>query len=286
MAIKRKYGISLIVFLQLLVLITPMPFSAKPIGSDVLFQLPNDTPAPDFTLTDFVTNVSFSLSDFQGKVVILDLFATWCPPCVDAIPKIREISLSYSVNDLVIISIDIDSGEDEQLVEDFIEEHQMDWWVAFDNSSIVSNNYGSGYIPTLYVIDQNQIVTYSEIGFDFEEVLNTLDQLGIEPTLPISPNGSLGDLPFFGIVPTIFIVGIGFMVVFIIGAVIYGRYQQRKQREAYQVRYGFNQHQKIQTSTLDERAASRICPNCNRSSALKAKFCLYCGSDLREDSSW
>jgi hypothetical protein len=160
----------------------------------------------------------------------------------------------------------------------------MEWLVALDNNSVVSSNYGSGSIPTLYVIDQNQTVAYSEIGFDFKEVLNALDQLALEPIRSISLDGSLGDIPSLGIVPLIFIAGIGFMVIFIIGAIIYGRYQQKKQAEAYQASYGFNQQQRTQTRTVHERVAFKVCPNCNRSLSSKAKFCLYCGSDLRENS--
>lgn len=53
---------------------------------------------------------------------------------------------------------------------------------------MVSSNSKSVYIPTLYVIAKNQVDTYSEIGFNFGEVLNVLDQVGLESTRPISPN--------------------------------------------------------------------------------------------------
>ncbi|MHA2203970.1 MAG: redoxin domain-containing protein [Candidatus Hodarchaeales archaeon] len=276
---NNKGRLFLIVLLQLMIFFNTSSVIGKPNDTDVSSQLPVDTNAPDFSLTDILTNESFSLTDFQGKVVILDLFATWCGPCVEAIPNIREIFLSYSANDLMIVSIEV-SEEDVQLLQDFIQDHEMEWLVTLDNNSIVNNNYGSGYIPTLYVIDQNQIIAYSEIGFNFGEVLNALDQLGLEPTRPISPGGSLDNIPFLGIIPTIFIAGIGFMVIFIIGAVIYGRYQQKKQAEAYQARYGVIQQQRSQPSYDQERAASKVCPNCNGSLMSKAKFCLYCGSDL------
>ncbi|MFX0208615.1 MAG: redoxin family protein [Candidatus Hodarchaeota archaeon] len=279
---SRKKLLVFILFVQmLLLLINTISSTSNPMGSDVSSQLPDDTPAPNFSLTDIVTNDSFSLTDFQGKVVILDLFATWCGPCVDAIPKIREIYLSYSADELIIISIDV-SDEDEQLVKDFIYDHKMEWLVAFDNDSIVSTNYGSGYIPTLYVIDQDQVVTYSEIGFNLGEVLNALDHLGLESTRPISPNGSFNGIPSLDIIPTIFIAGIGFMVIFIIGAVLYGRYQQRKQAAAYQARYGFSQEQTALTGY--EKPGIKICPNCNQSVTTGAKFCMNCGSGLRHGS--
>lgn len=277
---NNKSRLMVIVLVLLMICFITKSVIATPIGIEVSSQLPTGTTAPDFSLTDIMTNESFSLSDFQGKVVILDLFATWCEYCVDAIPKIREIYLSYSAEDLIIVSIDV-SEENEQLVRDFIQNKNMEWLVAFDNNSVVGNTYYPGAIPTLYVIDQNQVITYSEMGFYFSEVLNALDQLALEPTRPISADGSL---PFLGIVPMIFIAGIGFMVIFIIGAVIYGRYQQKKQAEAYQARYGSNHQETTHTPTVHERDTFKVCPNCNQSLVLKAKFCVYCGSDLREDS--
>jgi hypothetical protein len=152
----------------------------------------------------------------------------------------------------------------------------MEWLVAFDNNSIVNTNYGSGYIPTLYVIDQYQTVAYSEIGFNFEEVLTALDQLGLESTRQISPNGSFNGTFDLGFFPTLFIVGIGIMAIFIIGAVIFGRYQQKKQLESYQTRFS-------QEPSAFRGYRIKICPNCSQSITTGAKFCLNCGSDLRQD---
>ncbi len=114
-----KGRILLIILLQLMIFFNTSSVIGKPNDTEVSSQLPVDTNAPDFSLTDIVTNESFSLTDFQGKVVILDLFATWCGPCVEAIPNIREIYLSYSANDLMIVSIDV-SEEDVELLRDFI----------------------------------------------------------------------------------------------------------------------------------------------------------------------
>jgi thiol-disulfide isomerase/thioredoxin len=123
------------------------------------------------------TNESISLSDFHGKVVILDLFATWCGPCIAAMPYIYAILYSYDPTDLVILSVDIDSRESQQLVKSFALENNMAWIVAMDNSSIVSSYYGTGYIPTMYIINQTGFVHYQEIGFDYDTIMMALDQL-------------------------------------------------------------------------------------------------------------
>jgi len=274
---KRRKSLLFITFIHILVFSNIIASISKPDEYSQQEPPQEDTPAPNFYLTDIVTKVPFSLTDFQGKVVILDLFATWCSPCIQAIPKIREIYQSYSSDELAIISVDVDVG-DHELSEDFIQEHSMEWFVAFDNDSVVNNNYGTGAIPTLYVIDYNQVIAYSEIGFDFTAVLNALDQLGLEPTSPISPNNSF--IPSLGIVPLIFLVGIGLLMVFIIGTVIYGRLQQKRQVVRYH-RYGYNHQQRILAPNGHENPDFKVCPICNFTLPFKAKFCMSCGSDLR-----
>jgi thiol-disulfide isomerase/thioredoxin len=133
--------------------------------------------APNFTVQNVLTNESLSLSDFYGKVVILDLFATWCQPCIEAMPFIYEILFSYNPSDLAIISIDVDSRESLELIKSFAKEYNMAWYVTMDNENIVDSNYGTGYIPTMYIINQTGYVHYQEIGFNYDEVIASLNQL-------------------------------------------------------------------------------------------------------------
>jgi thiol-disulfide isomerase/thioredoxin len=135
--------------------------------------------APNFDIVDIETNTSSQLSDYLGKVLILDLFATWCGPCIDAIPYIKRIQNSYSASDLQIISIDIDHSESYDKVKAFSQKYKMSWIVSLDESNM-SEDYGSGAIPTMYIINQTGYITYSEVGFNYYGVINALDQL-IDP---------------------------------------------------------------------------------------------------------
>ncbi len=154
-------------------------FILFPITSDSMKASKNDLPigaqAVDFTLTSIPDNITFSLSDFRGKIILLDLFATWCGPCKTALPYINRIAHSYE--DLIVISIDIDSDETEEQVLEFKNEFNMTWIVALDNNSGVWSNYGTGYIPTMYVINQTGFVHYQEIGFDNDNVILAINQL-------------------------------------------------------------------------------------------------------------
>ena len=162
----------------------------------------------------------------------------------------------------------------------------MEWLVALDSNSIIDSNYGSDYVPTMYIIDKNQTVAYSEIGFYFEEVINTFDLLSLEPITPLPSYTSsevydTGDIldTFIGVI----LVGMGIVVILTISIVVYVRHQQKKKAELYRVSYlAYNQQQKTQMSSAHEKTFHGICPKCGQLRELNSKFCVYCGSDFRK----
>lgn len=112
-------------------------------------------------LTDIDGN-KFSLEDFRGKVLILDLFATWCQPCLQQIPQLAEIYGKYDHDKVVIISISSPSDNEEHLRQ-FRDEHQMSWRVARDTAGVF-DKYNVVYIPTIVILDQNGAVYYINEG--------------------------------------------------------------------------------------------------------------------------
>ncbi len=263
-----------------MIFVNTRPVFTNPISTTDFSQLPSGTTAPNFNLTDIMTSETFSLSDFEGKTVILDLFTTRCGACVQAIPRIRDIYQSYSTEDLIIISIDLDTSESEEILRDFILEHEMEWLVALDYNSVIDSNYGSEYVPTMYIIDKSQTVAYSEIGFNFEEVINTLDQLSLEPINPLPSYTTSSD--FLNLFIGVIIVGMGIVVIFTISIVLYVRNQQKKKAELYRAsQLTFNQQQRAKLSSAHEGSFSDICPKCGQLRELNAKFCVSCGSDFR-----
>ncbi|MCG3221672.1 MAG: TlpA family protein disulfide reductase, partial [Candidatus Heimdallarchaeota archaeon] len=125
--------------------------------------------APDFTVQDVDSGSSSYLSDFRGRVVVLDLFATWCTPCKVALPYLREIYTEYSDNIVQIISIDIDNSESQSLVSQFRKDENMDWIVSLDPGGSINSAYGTETIPTFYIIDQQGEIQWSATGFSAEE---------------------------------------------------------------------------------------------------------------------
>jgi len=140
----------------------------------VLFMLPVGCTiaqeiAPNFTLTD-IDGTEFSLSDYRGRVVLLDFFATWCGPCVAEIPHLKSLHEKFG-EDLIIISISVSPSSDTvEKLQEFRQEHGIDWIIARDTIEI-SNEYDVQFIPTLVIIDQEGYIQHRHVGLTDESVL-------------------------------------------------------------------------------------------------------------------
>ena len=115
--------------------------------------------APDFEV-ETLDGETFRLSDCRGKVVYLNIWATWCPPCVAEIPFIQALSEAHP-DDLVVIGV---SMEPEQDVRDFVAENGLTYSFAIDDGSIGGVLYPTYYIPNSVFIDPNGVITSMETG--------------------------------------------------------------------------------------------------------------------------
>ena len=122
--------------------------------------------APNFTLED-LNGKNVKLSDFKGKVVIINFWATWCPPCKAEIPDFIELYKTYQKKGLVILGIALDNKEK---VVKFVKDNGINYPVLMGNQE-VSNLYGgiSG-IPTSFVVDRKGIIKNVFVGLRSKEV--------------------------------------------------------------------------------------------------------------------
>jgi cytochrome c biogenesis protein CcmG/thiol:disulfide interchange protein DsbE len=108
--------------------------------------------APDFALEDLDGNI-VKLSDYHGKVVILDFWATWCGPCRRGIPEFIELQSEYGEDKLVILGISVDQG-DLSVVPKFAKQYGINYPILYANID-VQRKYGPiRSIPTAFVIDK------------------------------------------------------------------------------------------------------------------------------------
>ena len=150
---------------------TPQVNQMSPPGENLA---PNK-PAPDFTLAS-TTNSNIKLSDYKGKVVIVDFWATWCPPCRRGIPDLVEIQKEYG-SDVVVIGISMDTDTKGDVVP-FIQKMGINYPIAYADAGVVQLYGGVESIPTSFVIDKNGNIVDNHIGLvpksEFTTLLNKL----------------------------------------------------------------------------------------------------------------
>ncbi len=121
-------------------------------------------PAPDFTMND-IQGKPFTLSSLKGKVVMIDFWATWCPPCVRSIPEAKSIWNQFKKQDFVLLGVSLDKDLDTW--KDYVSKQQMSWiQVAdgkfWDNSAAVL--YGIGSIPSVWILDKEGNVALKDVN--------------------------------------------------------------------------------------------------------------------------
>jgi len=120
----------------------------------------------DFTLMDLDGN-EISLSDFNGKVLILNFWATWCPPCREEIPDFVEVYNEYESKDVQFIGV---SNEDISTLRSFVEDYNINYPILIDNANVASK-WGINAIPTTFMLDRDGKVIFKNIGMMTREQL-------------------------------------------------------------------------------------------------------------------
>ncbi|MGH9512150.1 MAG: TlpA family protein disulfide reductase [Terriglobales bacterium] len=117
-------------------------------------------PAPQFTVQDSDRRVS--LAEFKGKIVVLNFWATWCPPCVDELPSLIQMQQRMKNRGVIVLAISVD--DDRSTYEQFLKDHNVNLLTVRDADQKSNNLYGTGKFPETYIIDRNGIVRRKFIG--------------------------------------------------------------------------------------------------------------------------
>ncbi len=133
--------------------------------------------APEFTLKD-VKGRDVSLSDFRGKVVFLNFWATWCPPCKEEIPSLKKLQVTYRKKGLVVIGIASDRSLKQ--IKNFLKKHALNYTVLIDSDIKITHKYKVFALPTSFLIDRRGRIVKKFIGafqFNDKEIKEIIDSL-------------------------------------------------------------------------------------------------------------
>jgi peroxiredoxin len=120
--------------------------------------------APDFTLKDLKGN-TVTLSALKGKVVLLNFWATWCPPCVAEMPQLNKLYKKLGPRGLHIVAVSTDNSIG--YVKDFVSKNAIDFTVLYDERRTTTRSYKVFSMPTTFLIDKNGFIVEKFFG-DYE----------------------------------------------------------------------------------------------------------------------
>lgn len=132
------------------------PYSAP------LYSASKQTGANDFEVK-LVSGESFRLSEQQGKVVLMNIWATWCPPCHDETPDFVELYNEYKDQGLVVLGVSIDE-QGKSVVQPFMEKYSVNYPTVVDDGTIMEKYGPTMGIPTSYIIDKQGDLRYFAVG--------------------------------------------------------------------------------------------------------------------------
>jgi cytochrome c biogenesis protein CcmG, thiol:disulfide interchange protein DsbE len=112
--------------------------------------------APDFTVEDV------TLSKLHGQIVVLNFWATWCPPCVEEMPSLVEMQRRMKDKGVTVLAVSID--EDESAYHKFVKDHGVNLLTVRDPQQRTPNLYGTHGWPETYIIDRQGVVRRKFIG--------------------------------------------------------------------------------------------------------------------------
>lgn len=134
------------------------------------------TAAKDFTVHD--SDRTVSLDQFRGQVVVLNFWATWCPPCTEELPSLMDMQDRMRARGVVVLGVSIDVDAD--AYHHFLQQRNVNFLTVRDPEQKVATMYGTSGWPETYIIDRQGVVRRKVVGpinWDSPEVIQMLSQL-------------------------------------------------------------------------------------------------------------
>lgn len=137
------------------------------------------SPAPGVSVVSIADGSTLKLSDLKGKVVLLNFWATWCPPCREEIPSMMKLNRLMAGKPFQMVAVSIDEGG-KTVLESFFKETGYSLPTYLDESGVSVKSYGVTGVPESFIIDRNGVLAKKVIGgfaWDSPEAVSFLEGL-------------------------------------------------------------------------------------------------------------
>lgn len=161
MTVRQQWGV---VGLVLLVLGGGLAAATRYMG-DELFPVVVGSKAPDFQARTLTTPSRVkTLGDYRGQVVLLNVWATWCPPCRQEMPSIERLQQAYGPRGLRIVAVSVDDAGQEKTIRDFVRQYGLTFEILHDPSGGIQRSYQTTGIPETFIIGRDGLIRKKQIG--------------------------------------------------------------------------------------------------------------------------
>jgi thiol-disulfide isomerase/thioredoxin len=175
----NKFNVYILIIIAIVIIVVTSGIFASTVSRKPFEE--NNNIGEDFVFISLDGSKN-KLSDYRGKIVILDMWATWCQPCQYQMVELERIYKEYSREKLEILSIDIDTNENVNQIQGFIDQfnkygYELNWIFGIEYDSL--NKYmPDGKIPALCIFDKKGNIYYSEVGYhDYLSLTSKIEEL-------------------------------------------------------------------------------------------------------------
>jgi peroxiredoxin len=126
--------------------------------------------APEFTLAT-PDGVSFTVSELRGQAILINLWATWCPPCRAEMPAIQKLYDEYKDQGFVVLAVNMTYQDDFFAIEPFLQDYSLSFPVLLDETGDVARKYELRSLPSSFFVDRSGIIQEVVIGGPMAEAL-------------------------------------------------------------------------------------------------------------------
>ena len=119
--------------------------------------------APQFKAADVVTGDTATLADYEGDVVLLNIWATWCAPCEHEMPSMQRLHELLGPSGLKVVAVSVDAANSEQ-VRDWAKERELTFDILHDRSGRIERDYQTTAVPETFILDRNGVIVRKEIS--------------------------------------------------------------------------------------------------------------------------